>query len=467
MTLPAFVGRAAELGALQKAWSSADRSFVPIYGRRRIGKSELILRFMQDHPGVYLLGRQVSAEEQLAELMRVAAEAMGQPLLQRIRVEGWRDALEAIVQAWTGPGKLVLALDEFQWIVETSPELPSVLQGLLDRDWRANPNVMLIVSGSYIGFMEREVLGRKSPLFGRRSAQIHLQPFGFREARQFHPDYSLVDAARTWFVCGGVPLYLKAFDARRSVEQNIRATLLDEFAPLHREPDFLLREELREVRSYYSILTALATGSLPMRELAEQTGLPPRSLPYYLDRLVDLRFVRRRWPLTGGRPSARSVRFVLDDALLRFWFRFIWPELSFIARMGPERAFRDRVQPGLDAWFGQRFEDLCREALPALYDDEDVRAGFEVGEYWAKDVQIDVVGLRDDGWTDLGECRWGQVPSRPAVVGELRERAKRYPNKRGASLGLRVFSRSAPTPEKGEELGVRWHGLEDLYGLTP
>ncbi|MCB9791348.1 MAG: ATP-binding protein [Alphaproteobacteria bacterium] len=465
MTPARFVGRAAELRALRAAWSSPERAFVPIYGRRRIGKSELILRFMEEHPGVYLLGRQASEEEQLQELMRVAAEALGQPLLRRVPMQGWREALTTIVEAWTGTGKLVLALDEFQWIVETSPSLPSVLQGLLDREWRADPRVMLIVSGSYIGFMEREVLGRKSPLFGRRSAQIHLQPFGFREARLFHPGYSLVDAARTWFVCGGVPLYLKAFDEQRSVEQNIRATLLDEFAPLHREPDFLLREELREVRSYYSILTALATGSLPMRELAEQTGLPARSLPYYLDRLVELRFVRRRWPLTGGRPSARSVRFVLDDALLRFWFRFVWPEMSFIARMGPERAFRDRVQPGLDAWFGLRFEDLCREALPALYEAEDVHAGFEVGEYWAKDAQIDVVGFRDDGWTDLGECRWGELPSRPAVVQELRERARRYPNKRGASLGLRVFSRVAPA--KHEEPGLRWHGLEELYGLKP
>jgi len=130
--------------------------------------------------------------------------------------------------------------------------------------------------------------------------------------------------------------------------------------------------------------------------------------------------------------------------------------------MGPERALADRIRPHLDAYFGLSFERLCREALPHLYRREGVTAAFEIGEYWAKDPQIDVVGLRDDGWTDLGECRWGSVRSPPAVERELERKAGAYPNRRNATLGRRIFVRRAPAAAR-DSGAVRWHDLEDLY----
>jgi AAA+ ATPase superfamily predicted ATPase len=164
--------------------------------------------------------------------------------------------------------------DEFQWIAEKSPELTSVLQELWDRTWQKNNRILLILCGSYIGFMEREVLGQKSPLHGRRTGQILLKPFGYLEAARFHPNVSLAQAAMTYYICGGIPLYLRYFDARKSILQNIAAAMLSEQAPLYREPDFLLREELREVEKYYMILMALATGTLPSRDIARRSGIP-------------------------------------------------------------------------------------------------------------------------------------------------------------------------------------------------
>jgi AAA+ ATPase superfamily predicted ATPase len=305
------------------------------------------------------------------------------------------------------------------------------------------------------------VLGKKSPLFGRRTAQILLRPFGYREAARFHPRFSRVDQARTYFLCGGVPLYLKRFTDDRSIEANLAAELLDEYAPLYREADFLLREELREVTLYYAILSAMAAGHSTIQEIAQQTGQDPRSLSYYLQQLTELGYVERRYPLTGEPPSARSVRYVLADPLLRFWFRFVFPNTSYIRHMGAERALRNLIRPHLDAYSGFRFESLCREALPWLYRKEGVSAAFEVGQYWSKKVQIDVVGLRDDGWTDLGECKWGPVRSPRTVEKELEAKISSYPNRRGATIGRRVFSRQAPKDLEGA--GARWHGLEELY----
>ncbi|HEV2853971.1 MAG TPA: ATP-binding protein [Thermoanaerobaculia bacterium] len=459
-----FLGRHAELRVLQEAYEAPASAFIPIYGRRRIGKSELILQLLKDRPGLYFVGKQAPAALQIREFLEEAARLLEEPLLAAVAPESWSTALDAVVSRWPrrkSDRKLILALDEFQWMVETSPELPSLLQERWDRTWRRSGNVLLILCGSYIGFMEREVLGKKSPLFGRRTAQIHLQPFSYREAALFHPRYSRTDQARAYFLCGGVPLYLQRFDDRRSIEANIAAELLDEYAPLYREADFLLREELREVTSYHAVLYAVATGHGTVQEIARQAGQDPRNLAYYLQQLLELRYLERRYPLTGEKPSARSVRYELADPLLRFWFRFIFPNTSAIRHMGAQRALRDLIRPHLDAYFGLCFERLCREALPWLYTREGVSAPFEIGQYWSKTTQIDVVGLREDGWTDLGECKWGPVRSPQAVERELEEKVRQFSNPRGATIGRRIFTRQAPPATK--ESGVRWHGLEDLY----
>ena len=460
-----FIGRAAELGVLTRAFESGRSEFIPIYGRRRVGKSELILRFMADKPGVYYLGQQSSSALQVREFLEEAARALHMPLLAELRAGDWRQALLTVVEQWTTahPGtKLVLALDEFQWMAASSPDLLSTLQQCWDRSWKGAGNVLLLLCGSYLGFMEREVLGKASPLFGRRTAQIHLQPFGYLDAARFHPRWSPADRARAYFLVGGLPQYLLCLDDSRSIEVNIRQHLLDEFAPLFHEPTFLLREELRELAPYHAILFATASGPGNVHAIASATGLSDRNLHYYLQQLVNLGYVRRRYPLEGRRRNPKQVRFGIDDPLLRFWFRFVFPNMSAIRSAGATRAFRERIAPALDAWFGGCFERLCREALPLIYASEGGIAGFEVGEYWSPQTQIDVVGLRDDNWTDLGECKWGAVRSPRALGAELDRKARLYPNTRGATLGRRYFVRRKPAAREG---ATGWYSLEDLYAL--
>jgi hypothetical protein len=460
-----FVGRTAELRLLAEAYRAAGSGFIPIYGRRRVGKTELILRFLRDHSGVYFLGKQAPGPLQLREFLHEAAAALGEPLLATAAFDGWKSALAAVTGRWKRRQKLVLVFDEFQWTAWASPELPSVLQELWDRRWRPGGGMLLILCGSYVGFIERDVLGRQSPLFGRRTAQILLRPFDYREAAHFHPSYSLVDRARVYFVVGGVPWYLDRFDPRRSIEANIVGEILEEHAPLRREPEFLLREELREVESYYAVLLAIAGGAVTARDISRATGIGERSLHYYLQQLAGLGYVRRRYPLADAPPAARHVRFALDDPLLRFWFRFVFPHTSALAQTGPERTFRERVRPGLDAYFGSCFETLCREALPRLYARERITAPFEVGEYWDKRCQVDVVGVRGDGWTDLGECRWGAVRSAREVRDDLEAKVGLYPNRRNATICRRIFTRE-PEPRERPRPGdqdVRWHDLADLY----
>lgn len=455
-----FVGRGAELGVLEAAWKAPGGAFIPVYGRRRVGKSELILRFLAKKPAIYHVGKVAPAAPQLREFLAEAARTLQDPVLAALPADSWRMALDLISERWSGPGKLVIALDEFQWSAGASPELPSELQELWDRRWRKSGRIMLILCGSWIGFMEREVLGARSPLFGRRTNQIHLKPFGHREATQFHPGWSRINQARAYFVCGGVPLYLRALPTERSFETGVAGALLDEFAPLGREPEFLLREELRGLDVYNAVLLALAAGHTQMRAIAKVSGVPERNLHYPMQQLSELGYVARRHPLTGTKPAARNVHFVLDDPLLRFWFRFVFPNRSHIQRVGARRAFQELIAPELDSYLGGCFERLCREALPAIYDREGVQGPYEIGQYWDKQAQIDVVGLRDDGVTDLGESKWSPVTSSPALARELALKVERYPNRRGATIVPRAFVRSLP---RKPAPGIRWHDLEDLY----
>lgn len=458
-----FIGRQTELQTLNSAHRSKESAFFPVYGRRRVGKSELLRHFLGELPGVYYLGKQAPPALQRRELLEEAARRLDQPLLAHLRDETWSEVFRSIVRAYRGNGKLILVLDEFQWMAEASPELPSVLQELWDLEWQKSGKIMLILCGSYIGFMEREVLGEKSPLFGRRTGQILLRPFGYRDAALFHPRFSRIDQARTFFVCGGMPYYLRQFESGNSFEQNLVSHVFTESSPLFREPDFLLREELREVSSYAAILSALAAGKNTPSTMADASGLESRKLPYYLQQLQDLGFIARRFPLDGGPPSSRQVRYELLDPLLRFWYRFVFPNQSALELRGPEAVYRELVRPNLDWYLGNAFERLAREALVEIYRRDRVMSSFKIGEFWNREMQIDIVGMRGDGVVDLGECKWGTVSSAVEVERDLRRKAAAFPNRQASTLQLHIFCREKSRKKQESAETIRWHDLGDFY----
>jgi AAA+ ATPase superfamily predicted ATPase len=222
------------------------------------------------------------------------------------------------------------------------------------------------------------------------------------------------------------------------------------------------------MEQYAAVLLAIAGGSTAHKAISERAGIGERSLHYYLRQLLELGYLIRRYPLTGTGAAARHVRYAVGDPLLRFWFRFIFPRLSQVIRLGPQAAFQRCVAPDLDAYFGRCFESLSREALAVLYQREGVAANFEIGEYWDKTTQIDVVGLRQDGWTDLGECKWGEDAGPGQIVAELLQRVPCYPNTRNATIAPRVFTRRpVMDTQRRKHAGVRFHSLEELYGDAP
>jgi hypothetical protein len=462
MPPPRFVGRRAELAVLERHYRARRAALIPLYGRRRVGKTELLLHFLANKPAVYFSASRKLSGPQLADLMRAAALALGQAALAEAAPATWEAALRLVVAAAPRGKKLLLVLDDFQWLCESSPELPSVLQRLWDLEWQRGNQIMLVLCGSLIGFMEREVLGAKSPLHGRRTGDLKIEPFGFREAADFHPRWSREEQARAYFVCGGIPAYLKRFDAGRSVQQNIATEFFELDAFFQREPEFLLREELAEVRQASSVLEAIALGRRTQGDIARAVGLSTSALAPHLKNLVGLGYLERVAPLSPSAPPRTSVVYRVADPLLRFWFRFIEPHASSLRRLSSARAFEQLVAPSWEVYCGEGFERLCREFLPWLYAAEGMTSRFQVGEYWDRAIQIDLVGLRSDGWIDLGECKWA---GRSVVAGagrELSERAARYPAG-GRTLRLHLFVHRRPRAAPGSPVLI--HDLEEIYRL--
>ena len=306
-------------------------------------------------------------------------------------------------------------------------------------------------------------MGEKSPLFGRRAGQIFLKPFSYLEAGEFHPAWSETDKAKVFSICGGIPYYLIFFSRTDSIDANIRNNFLNEFSALAREPEFLLREELKELKKYFGILTALSTGAVTNREMARLTGIEDRALFYYLNTLIELGYIIKHYPLTGAKANPKQVRYRLHDPLLRFWFRFIYPNTSAIYQMDESNAFLNLIKPHLDAYFGKGYETLCREALSHLYQNEKLTCAYEIGEFWSKDTQIDIVGYRQDGVIDICECKWGKISSMPRLIEDLNKKIANYPNQDNKTIHGRLFLHSREKQPAGES--VRTHFLADLYQL--
>jgi AAA+ ATPase superfamily predicted ATPase len=322
---------------------------------------------------------------------------------------------------------------------------------------------MLILSGSYVGIMEREVLAYRAPLYGRRTAQWHLQPLVFADARLFLPGYSLPDQVRAYAVLGGVPAYLRQFDDRRPLLTNIEDEILSQGAFLYDEPRFLLQMELREPRIYFAILEAVATGRVRQNDIRQAIGIEGASLGYYLSTLRDLGLLERVVPVTEADPArSRQGLYRLLDPFFRFWFRFVYRERVHLER-GDTARVRQAVEAQLDALAGLAFEDICRARVWDLA--AAGRLPFQpqrVGMWWDAQTQIDVAAVSDE-YILLGECQWRSRPMGPEVLADLKRKAVRVPGNRHQVLAL--FSRAGftePLQQEAAAAGVLLLDLDDV-----
>ncbi|ELY45613.1 hypothetical protein C494_15218 [Natronorubrum bangense JCM 10635] len=304
--------------------------------------------------------------------------------------------------------------------------------------------------------MESEVLGHESPLYGRRTGQIDLQPFSFQQAQDVIT-YDLTDAIRSYSVTGGTPMYLTLFDYDRTLAENIQTQLLSSTAVLYNEPEFLLRTELRNPARYMSILEAVALGHTTPNEISGATGIDPGPLSKYLQTLRRLRLIDREVPVTASSQKSKRSQYRVADEFLRFWFRYVEPNRSSIEE-APTIVFDGTIEPDLPTHVATTFEDICQEAVWEAIRRGEFDPYSTVGRWWYGEEEVDIVGLApDDDRILLAECKWTADPVGYALVESLRDKAENVrwgPGDREERFAL--FSRSGFVEGLEDDLDDNW-----------
>ena len=402
-----FIGRERELDALNKLYKSNKFEFAVIYGRRRVGKTALINEFIGDKKAIYFMGVESNAKQNLENFSKSIME-FASGIETESSFLSFQAALEYVFKLAENE-RIILAIDEYPYVARSSKSLASTLQLLIDK-YKDTSNLMLILCGSSMSYMEDHVLAYKAPLYGRRTAQMKLLPFDFEETCRYFKNLSDEDKALIYGVAGGTPQYLLQMDDKLSVEDNIKNTYLNPISFLYEEPTNLLKQEVREPAIYTAIITAIATGSSRMSEISSKVGEDTNVCTNYIKNLMNLGIVQKETPY-GEKASRKSV-YSIEDNMFRFWYRFVLDNNSIIARGAADLVYK-RIEPQLSDYMGKVFEEICKQYLWKQLLSGNCSVEFNsLGRWWGNDPQekcqteIDIMGEQDKTTALFAECKW-------------------------------------------------------------
>lgn len=422
-----FIGRERELNSLEKLYASDKFEFAVIYGRRRVGKTALINHFIRNKKAIYFMGVESNDKQNLENFSKNILE-YGVGIQVDTAFLSFQAALEYVFQL-AEKERLILAIDEYPYVARSSRSLASTLQLLIDK-YKENSKLMLILCGSSMSYMEDHVLAYKAPLYGRRTAQMKMQPFDFADACRYFKNFSDEDKALIYGIVGGTPQYLLQMDDKLSIEENIKNTFLNPTSSLFEEPENLLKQEVREPALYNAIITAIATGSARMAEISTKVGAETSVCAAYLKNLLALGLVQKETPY-GEKASRKSI-YAIDDNMFRFWYRFVPENYSIISRGASDIAYK-RMEPHLSDYMGKVFEEICKQYLWKLLlkGQSPVEFG-ELGRWWGTDpfthsqTEIDIMGEQDKNTALFGECKWTNERVDTGVLETLAKRGQLF-----------------------------------------
>ena len=449
-----FIGRERELASLTQLYNSDKFEFVVLYGRRRVGKTALINHFIDGKKAIYFMGVESNAKQNLENFSKSIIEyASG--IEAETSFASFQAALETVFRLSENE-RIILAVDEYPYVARASKSLASTLQLLIDK-YKDRSKLMLILCGSSMSYMEDHVLAYKAPLYGRRTAQIKLQPFDFEETCRYFGNFSTEEKALAYGIVGGTPQYLLQMNDRLSIEENVKNTYLNPTSSLYEEPTNLLKQEVREPAIYTAIITAIATGASRMSEISGKVGEDTNVCSTYLKNLVALGIVQKETPY-GEKASKKSI-YSIDDNMFRFWYRFVPENASMIARGAADLVYK-RIEPHLPEYMGKVFEEICKQYLWKLLLSGKSPVEFtSLSRWWGNDpvhksqAEIDIMGEQDKDTALFAECKWTTEKVDLAVLETLIARSElfQYKNKH-----FFLFSKSGFTKgcaEKAKELG--------------
>ena len=391
-----FVDRVEEIKALSDRYISNKPEFMIIYGRRRIGKTELIKQFSKDKKHFYFLARKEPIELEVDRFRTKISEKFNIYIRKTTDFEElFIDILEKIDTSQ----KFVFLIDEFPYLIEQYTPILSVFQSIWDEVLK-NKNVFLILTGSSVSMMETDVLGYKSPLYGRRTGQLKVDQIKIDYIKEFLPNYKTEDLLKTYGSTGGIPYYLKEFNSKHSFLKNIENTFFNKSNILFQEAEILLREELREPNTYFNILKAMIDGATKLSEISDKSLVDITNINKYISVLETLKLVKKEYSITKP-VKPRNYTYIVYDNYFRFWLSYVYPYKEEIEEN--LKSVLELVKKDHPRYMGPIFEEITRKYLQKL-----TNINFSnIGKWWHKEKEIDLIGLNKNK-KDIAffECKW-------------------------------------------------------------
>ncbi len=425
MSQQLFVDREQEMEFLMSRYHSPVPECIILYGRRRVGKTMLSARFLDDVPGFYFLASEEGTASNIRDFSHYAGVYLNDPDFGRIIYPDWPAVMKALVGHRNFPpanrGKVVIIIDEFPYLIARDKATLSVFQKVWDQVL-SREQVMFIISGSSVSAMENDVLGYASPLYGRRTGQWQLEPIPYPYLREFLP-YNEEELVMTWCILGGIPAYLKMFRSDLSLWENVAEQILRKGSYLYSEAELLMQYEFREAGNYMAILRGLVEGGTTLSTLCQNTGLDKSMVSKYLAILSRMHIIIDEVPVTAH-AGYRKRHYRLTDPYLAFWFRFVYPRRSEI-EIGKHEEVLASVRQEIPAYCGQMFERISEDLIRRGIIFHEFSAS-RIGRWWHKDVEIDIVGFDETSGAALFcECKWSSLTHRQArsVLVALQDKA--------------------------------------------
>lgn len=440
-----FIGRNRELAELNSLYQRDSFQLFVLYGRRRIGKTTFLKEFCKDKPHIFYSAEQSNEKLNLEKFSELVFSYYGEDNLESFA--SWEKALGYINERQQEQ-QIVVVLDEFPYLANINPALLSVLQHMIDHLLK-DGKLFIILCGSYMGFMEKEVLSNKSPLFGRRTGQLHMKPFDYYEGSRFVKDFSNEEKLLLYGACGGTALYLQQMQQNCTIEENIKSSFLNRTGYLYEEPMLLLQQEVQEPGVYYAILEAIAKGAVRASEIANKTGEEAAKCLKYILTLRQLGLVEKETSF-GEKESSRKTLYSLSDFMFRFWFRYVSSNKTLLEMDAKDIVWQSRIEPDLNNYMGLVFEKVCRDyllrknsqgSLPLLFT--------RIGRWWGtnplakREEEIDIVANDGDDYL-FCECKWRNQPMDYNVLATLKLRADLVTKQRRESWYV-LFSKTGFT----------------------
>ena len=423
-----FIGRKKELKSLNNLYDTDKFEFAVIYGRRRVGKTALINQFIGDKKAIYFMGVESNEKQNLENLSRSIIEFTSGIEADTV-FSSFQSSIEYIFTL-AKKERIILVIDEYPYVARSSKSLASTLQMLIDK-YKENSKLMLILCGSSMSYIEDNVLSYKSPLYGRRTAQMKIQPFDFGETCQYFNRMSDENKALMYGIVGGTPQYLLHMSDKLSVEENVKRTFLNPISFLFEEPANLLKQEVREPAVYTAIITAIAEGASRMAEISTKVGEDTSVCSGYIKNLINLGIIRKETPY--GEKSSRKSIYNIEDNMFRFWYRFVLKNNSIIARGAADIAYK-RIELNLSDYMGKVFEDICIQYLWKLLLEGKCPVEFiSLGRWWGNDpvlrtqTEIDIIGEQDKNTALFCECKWTNEKIDVGILDLLIRRSRIFP----------------------------------------